>query len=169
MTSLQIYHVEDWGKFIEENDIDLSCPKCHGEGGACEECSGSGYMEIMWDTIWDTGFSSQSVRTPSECHGVAIFERNGNVWFGLQGCGMDMTPQLAAAWLETFPDCQWLPEQFIVTGTNLRSGYIESCVGKKLARRIYTLIGKTIKGTRQQAAWLAEDLKQARKSLNEKK
>jgi len=172
MTALQIYHVEDWGQFIEENDIDLRCPACKGEGtideACCEECSGTGYMEIMWDTIWDTGFHANGRQLPAEAHGVGMFKHEGNVWFGLQGCGMDMTPHLAAAWIEAFPDCQWLPDQFLVTGTNLRAGYIESCVGKKVARRIYTVIGKTIKGMRQQAAWLAEDLKQARKHLNHK-
>ena len=178
MTSLQTYHVEDWAEFIEKNDIDLHCPACKGEGTIpgktedeehkdCEECSGSGYMEILWDTIWNTGFHANcdGPKLPAEAHGVAIFEYDGMIWFGLQGCGMDLTPHLAAAWADTFPDCEWLPEQFIVTGCNLRGGYIESCLGKPMARRIYALIGKTIKGAKRQAAYLAEDLKVARKRL----
>lgn len=169
MARLETYHVDDWAKFIEENDIDLSCPVCRGEKDECEECSGTGYLEIMWNTIWDTGFHAGSRSIPASIHGVAAFEHNGNVWFGLQGCGMDMTPYLAAAWVELFPDCQWLPEQFIGNSTNLRGGYIESCVGKKLARRIYAVIGKTVKGMRQQATWLAEDLKEARKRMSAKK
>jgi hypothetical protein len=172
MPALEIYHVEDWGQFIEENNIDLHCPTCKGEGQVneenCEECGGSGYMDIMWNTIWNTGYHTDGRQLPAEAQGVAIFEHDGHVWFGLQGCGMDMTPHLAAAWIETFPDCQWLPDQFLGNGTNLRGGYVESCVGKKMARRIYTIIGKTIKGMRQQAAFLAEDLKEARKHLSKK-
>jgi hypothetical protein len=78
---------------------------------------------------------------------------------------MDCTPFLASAWLQMFPDCQWLPEQFIVEGCNLRGGYIESCLGRKQARKVYVLIGKTIQGTRRRARFLAEDLKVARKHL----
>lgn len=179
MGSLQTYQVENWGEFITENEIDLLCPSCKGRGSAdygcgpdteeCEKCNGSGYMEILWNTIWNTGFHATPKHpTPAEAHGVAVFEWDDHIWFGLQACGMDMTPHLAACWLEMFPDCQWLPDQFIVTGVNLRGGYVETCVGKKVARRIYALMGKTIKGMRQQAAYLAEDLKAARQHLNRK-
>lgn len=175
MRSLETYQVEDWSAFIAENDIDLSCPTCKGLGEnedtreGCEDCGGSGYIEVMWNTIWNTGFHSAGRSLPWECGSVFAFEHERHVWFGLGACGMDLTPHLAEAWLELFPDCQWLPDQFIVTGTNLRLGYVESCVGKKTARRIYAKIGETIKGTRKQAAYLAEDLKEARKRLAAKK
>lgn len=167
MQTLETYQVEDWGKFIEEHDIDLSCPACQGCED-CEDCGGRGYMEPLWDTIWNTGFHYVDQTLPCKFPNVFAFEYDDYVWFGLTCCGQDNTPYLAAAWLEMFPDCNWLPEQFIVTGVNLREGYVESCVGKRTARRIYAKVGDTIKGARRQLAFLAEDLKEARKHLTEK-
>jgi len=172
MTSLGTLHVDDWEKFIEENDIDLACPTCHGEGivgqDDCEDCGGAGYLEPMWNTIWNTGFHGCAEHLPAESHGVIAFEYDNHVWFALAGCGMDMTPHLAAAWAELFPQCEWIPEQFCVEGLDLREGYVESCVGKEMARRIYKLMDGTIEGMRNYAERLAEDLKLARKRLAKK-
>jgi hypothetical protein len=179
---LQTYHVEDWGEFIDKESIDLQCPKCKGKGTVagnddagkdledtdCEECSGSGYIEPMWNTIWNTGFHFTDGSMPREVGTVFAFNWDGHIWFGLTGCGMDLTPHLAQTWMTIFPQCDWLPEQFIVEGCNLRGGYVESCLGKKDARKVYALIAKSIKGMRRQAANLAQDLKAVRQHMARK-
>ncbi len=165
MTALQTYHIDDWAEFITTHDIDLTYPTCKGEKERCEDCDGSGYIEPLWNTIWNTGFSSGALSVPAYLGNVFAFDWDGEIWFGLTCCGMDCTPFLALAWIEMFPGCQWLPEQFTVTGVNLRSRYIESCIGKGKARKVYGLIGKTVKGMRQQTKYLAEDLRAARKHL----
>ena len=159
MSALQMYHVDDWAEFITTHEIDLACPTCRSEG--CDDCT-DGYLESMWDRIWNTGFHSGALPVPSALGNVFAFDWDGEIWFGLSCCGMDCTPFLALAWVQTFPDCQWLPDQFIVGGCNLRGGYIESCIGRKDARKVYTLIGKTIKGMRREARNLADDLREAR-------
>jgi len=178
MQTLQTYQVADWGEFIQQNDIDLHCRHCQGQGRSdegeyCEECGGSGYIEPLWNTIWNTGFHATGEHghplPTADLPNVFVFKHDDYVWFGLTCCGMDCTPHLAAAWLEMFPDCTWLPENFIVEGTNLRQGYAETCVGTWMARRIYAKIGASIKGARQHLAILSEDLKEARKKLAEKK
>ncbi len=179
MTSLQTYHVEDWAKYLEENEIDLQCPTCKdkldgcedcGALDACEDCSGSGYIEPLWNTVWNTGFrdTGENGQFPRESGSVFAFVKDSEIWFGLTCCGMDCTPFLAKAWLECFSDCPWLPEQFCVEGCNLRGGYVESCVGPQWARRIYRVMGSTVKMLRLQATRLAADLKEARKRLVKK-
>ena len=165
MGVLQTYHVDDWAEFIQAHDIDLTCPTCRGERERCNDCDGSGYIDPMWNTVWNTGFRNGAQSVPAYLGNVFAFDWDGEIWFGLLGCGMDCTPFLALAWIEMFPGCQWLPDQFIVGGCNLRGGYIESCIGRKNARKVYTLIGKTIKGMRREAKNLADDLRAARRHL----
>lgn len=86
-----------------------------GDTESCEECSGaSGYHEIMWNRIWNTEYeaSHAAVDLPHVVGSAVAFEYDGSVWFGLAGAGQDLTPDLAALWMEVFPDCSWLPEQF---------------------------------------------------------
>ena len=165
MTALETYHVDDWAEFIQAQEIDLTCPTCRGEKENCDDCGGSGYMEPMWNTIWNTGYHNGEQSVPAHFENVFAFDWNGKIWFGLSCCGMDCTPFLAQAWIEMFPDCQWLPDQFIVSGCNLSGGYIEACISKNKARRVYTLIGKTIRGMRREAKNLADDLREARTRL----
>ena len=153
----------------------MECSDCDGTGEVeddeecCEDCNGSGYIEPMWNTIWNTGFHAVAGRkVPRQLGTVFAFEWDNEIWFGLSGCGMDCGPYLAAAWMEMFPDCEWLPEQFITEGCNLRGGYVESLLGKKEAKRVYALIANTIKGERRSLAFLAEDLKVARQRMSEK-
>jgi hypothetical protein len=171
MGSLETYQVEDWAQFIEKEEIDRTCPACKGETEKCEECNGSGYIEPMWNTIWNTGFHhcDNSPAVPTEVGPVFAFRWNDQIWFGLTGCGMDLTPHLAKAWITLFPECTWLPDQFIVRGVNLTQGYIVSCLGKTWARKVYRLIGKTIQAMRHEAAWLAKDLRVAREHLKTQK
>jgi hypothetical protein len=166
MGALQTYNVDDWAEFIQAHDIDLTCPTCRGEREDCDDCDGSGYIDPMWNTIWNTGFRTGARRVPTSLGNVFAFDWDGEIWFGLLGCGMDCTPFLALAWIEMFPGCQWLPDQFIVGGCNLRGGYIESCIGKSKARKVYALIRKTIQGMRREAKNLADDLRAARRHLN---
>jgi hypothetical protein len=165
MTTLKTFHVDDWADFIRANDIDLTCPMCRGDKENCDDCSGVGYMTPMWNTIWNTGYQNGAQHVPAHLGDVFAFDWDGEIWFGLLGCGMDLTPCLAWAWIEMFPKCQWLPEQFIVSGGNLRGGYVEACIGKTKARRVYALIGKTIRSMRYEARSLADDLKEARNHL----
>jgi len=157
---LETKHIDDWQSFIEENDIDLICKKCNGDG--CEECT-AGSIEPMWNTVWNTGFHSTDVELPIHLPNVFAFEYDDYVWLGLTCCGMDCTPYLALAWMALFPDCDWLPDQFILDGTNLRGGYYETELGKEDAKKIYALIESTIEGERQKLTWLEQDLCEAKK------
>jgi hypothetical protein len=147
---LETKHIDDWHSFIESNGIEFIGVDLND-------------IETMQKTIWNTGNSSSPIELPTERHGVVAFKHDGDIWFGQMCCGMDYTPYLALAWMEFFPDCQSLPDQFIVTGTNLRSGYIEACLSKKDARRVYAMIEQTIDGERRRLAYLEADLKEARK------
>lgn len=205
---LETKQIEDWPQFIDENDIQLTCGTCEGEGvidrsidcpecngtgdtestckrcagegsiededaqsynvkecpdcegngiiydkctdcngtgsDTCEEecpdCGGSPDIEFMWNTIWNTGFSTHMEFKLCPAPDVFAFAYDGNIWFGLSACGMDCTPQLALAWVNTFPDCKWLPDQFYIRGCNLSGGYIKACVGPENARQIYKLM-----------------------------
>lgn len=170
---LQTKHIESWGKFIEENEINLACPICEGacevddekEGiKYCEECGGVGYIEPMWNTIWNTGFYAIDYELPQEFGSVFAFEYNGEIWFGLSGCGMDLTPSLAAAWVEMF-DATWLPEQFMVTGINLTHSYVVSVVGKEKAAAIYKLMRDSWKSIINNANYNLKDLDEAEAKL----
>lgn len=171
MNTLETHHVDDWAEFIERENIDLTCPHCNGEAEDCEECGGIGYIEPMWNTIWNTGFSatSRDLSLPYEPDGLAVFafDWDGDIWFGLAGCGMNLTPHLAATWVETFPQCCWLPEQFHVRGINLTHGYVVSCVGAKRARKIYKLMARSAELYKNDANSLVAELKEARKHLRE--
>ena len=66
MNALQTYHVDDWAAFIQDHDIDLTCLTCHGEG--CDDCT-DGYLEPMWNTVWNTGFHSGAL---GALHGLNV-------------------------------------------------------------------------------------------------
>lgn len=152
---LHTKYIEDWGRFLEEYDIDLACGECGGTGTiynvtefeTCPECDGDGAAEPMWNTVWNTGFSTHRESKLFPAPNVFAFEYEQNIWFGLTGCGMDLTPYLALAWMNTFPDCAWLPEDFCMVGSRITGGYLESCLGKKDARRIYKLMLDSYKST----------------------
>lgn len=179
MVSLQKLQVEDWAKFAQGEDTNLACQRCHGMGMVgrmhheCPDCDGEGSLIPIWNTIWNTGYGSiyhgklcgKKLPVKSDAGGVIIFEHEGQVWFGLSGCGMDMTPMLAAAWVEAFPSCTWLPDDFMVRGVNLTQGYIEACVGPQWAKRIYALMRKSAGLLRSEARSIEEELKQARALL----
>ena len=145
--NLETKHIDDWQEFIESNDIDIIG------------------FEPLWNTIWNSGFHSTNVELPAKFPNVFAFEHNGYVWLGLTACGMDCTPHLALAWSELFPDCDWLPTQFINSGLDLRSEYVKSCLGKADAKKIYALIGKTIDGQKIQLDSLTKDLEVAYERL----
>lgn len=164
---LNTMQVDDWSEFIEKTDLDLSCPACRGEGevkdektgevSCCEDCGGSGFIEPLWNVIWYTGFTAKG-DLPRQCGEVFAFEHGGNVWLGLSACGMNLTPHLARAWLEFFPDCRWLPRQFCVTGVNLTHGYVASCIGDEDAARVYRVMEQTFKAEIRNAQDDLEDL-----------
>jgi len=150
MKSLEARQIEDWGQFIEEHDIDLSCDECNGTGEVevedgdekeeCQECSG-GYVEPLWNTVWDTGFHAAGRECPRQpAPNTFAFEFDERIWLGLTCCGMDCTPFLALAWINLFPDCRWLPFEFHVTGCNLRGGYLQSCLGEADAKRVLEIM-----------------------------
>ena len=170
---LETRHIEDWTEFIEENNIDLSCPVCKGEGTTengeyCEDCSGTGYIEPMWNTIWNSGFhAGDKYPATKEDGNVFAFDYDDEVWLGLSCCGMDCTPYLAKAWMIMFPDCMWIPEQFCVRGCNLTHGYIVSCVGKSWARKIYKTMRVVYRQQIQDGRSALRELTIANKRLKE--
>ena len=167
MRSIDHKNVENWTEFIEENDIDFTCRDCKGEG--CEECE-EGSLIPMWNTIWDTGFYvSDDHHLPCKpAPNVVAFQHDKHVWLGLTGCGMDCTPYLALAWLNLFPNCQWIPENYLVTGYNLTEGYIESCVGEEDAKRIYDVMASGMKGSINADIRVLRDVREVRKILVER-
>ena len=169
MKSLETRQIEDWGQFIEENDIDLSCDECNGTGEVevedgdekeeCQECSG-GYVEPLWNTVWNTGFHASGREVPRQpAPNTLAFEYDERIWLGLTCCGMDCTPFLALAWINLFPDCRWIPIEFQVTGVNLRGGYLTSCLGEADAMRVLRVMETGIEGL---GASLGQDLQDVR-------
>lgn len=137
-------------EFWMQNDVDLLCRACSGEGSNedgedCEECDGSGAFNPIWNTIWNTGFSDRALPDgPRAIGAVLAFSYEGNVWFGLMGAGMDMSPHLCEAWLTMFPDCEWVPQEW-ASITNLMGSYFESCIGEEMTRRIVVLYARSLR------------------------
>ena len=162
---LQTMQIQDWPEFIEKNDIDLSCQVCAGQGetddkATCGECGGSGRIEPMWATVWNTG-RRRLQGDRNVCGSVFAFEYDGKIWLGLTGCGLDLTPELARAWMAFFPGCRWLPEDFWVTGIKLRDGYVASVVGDEWAKKIYRLQRASAERVIEQAKQVLSDLRGA--------
>lgn len=106
----------DWQKEFE--DWDLSCPFCHGEDEQeeCEDCYGTGFVEPIWNTVWEIGFlggrdviSEETVKEViRETNCLVLFNHEEGKWYlTLSGCGMDLTPELCYAWL--LLGFEWLP------------------------------------------------------------
>lgn len=152
--------------------IGEDCPACNGNGTLeeeeCDACGGDGYAEPMWNTIWNTGFSTNRHVPLFPGPNVFAFAYEGEIWFGLTGCGMDFTPCLALAWINAFPDCNWLPDQFCVTGCNLTGGYISSCIGADNALRVYKLMESTYRGQLEQAKNNLAEIRNVLKNLKSK-
>ncbi len=104
----------------------------------CEECEG-GSISVIWNTIFNTGFHSASVSLPAQIGPVVAFEYDDHVWFGLAGCGQDCSPQFIRAWFECFPDCTWVPDNWI-NHVNLFGGYYGSEVGVEVEDKLLRLL-----------------------------
>jgi hypothetical protein len=107
--------VYNWPEFQWTQGVRFDCP-CVGERAShlgCLECNGAGMVFPVNPTAYDTGYkvSGPLNRLPYNC--VVAFEYNGTIWLGTRlREEVDPAPFLAAAWLNLFPKCQWLPEQF---------------------------------------------------------
>ena len=153
-------------EIIEDLDFyPVTCPECEdehievddeSEDVTCEDCD-NGYIEPLWNTIWDTEMTAEGRGLPLEFGNVFAFDYDGTVAFGLTCCGQDCTPYLASAYVEMFGDDCCLPDEFMVTGTNLRCGYIRSCVGESQARKIYAAILRTAHGSLDEAGHIIDD------------
>ena len=130
---------------VDGENTEEECKACGGYGTTdeqeeCEECDGRGQIEPMWNTVWDTGFHAERGFKLAPAPNVFAFEHDGYIWFGLTGCGMDFTPNLALAWVNTFPNCKWMPDNFWVGDCNLSGGYIQSCIGHVEALRVFNVM-----------------------------
>lgn len=90
---------------------DETCPNCGGDNTdwywdnvPCDECGGTGKLEPITYTAWYIPHNhvsrevQQEVASQTAC--IVVFrESDKSYWLALGGCGMDMTPHLAAAWL----------------------------------------------------------------------
>ena len=236
----------DGHEFYEQNNIDLTCPLCKGDGNAkvkpegakvesfiptaaqveagefadeaehfrvvgiealegetyeyegdaeeamddsdnwpegddgCDECGGSGSYEIMMNTIRDTGFSrirgtadNGVTSLPCSVGPIVAFEHDGNVWLGMSGGGMDLSPYFCKAWLTLFPDVSWIPEDFISASTNLLGGYYRSCLGAEWEAKILAVYEKeldqTAKSARADKKRVAEYRRKAAQRTREEK
>lgn len=109
----------------------------------CDECD-NGYLSIIWNTIFNTGFHSIGDDNSTKSFGnVVAFEYNGTIWFGLMGCGMDMSPYIDA-WFHFFPNVSWIPDNWINL-TNLFGGYYSSCCGKELEDKVFKVLKAQLK------------------------
>ena len=134
-----------------------TCPDCGNE---------SGYHELMMNTIYDTGFNAdrRSDELPRAIGPIVAFAYNGNVWFGMSGGGMDLSPYFIAAWFEMFTDVQWIPDNFI-NHTNLFGGYYSSCCGQELEDKILQIYASDLASTAKRAA---ADLKRVKEFVKAK-
>lgn len=129
---------QDW---FAAHDVDLTCPACLGNEHDCDDCDGSGRLAIIWNTIWNTGFYSipGEVKAPAVHGPIVAFEYNDSIWFGMTGCGMDMSPYLIAAWFHFFPTVRWIPDGWI-NETKLFGGYYGSVAGQEIEDKIFPIL-----------------------------
>ncbi len=102
----------DFGEIVDSTDwlevYDTMCPFCNGDGRIgdeeeCDDCGGTGYFEIMWNT----GFSVEprygyisSRSTWEEMYkdawrlGFLLIDHGGEYYLLAGGCGYDFTWQL---------------------------------------------------------------------------
>jgi len=91
LSSLRIY---DWPSFIYEYNIDI------------------GDIVPVGHVVYDTGYeiAGDFQRVPYK--DTIAFAHARRIWLVYNGTAEDETPFLAMAWLNLFPRCEWLPEQF---------------------------------------------------------
>lgn len=106
--------VLNWPEFQWDNNVRFDCP-CIGNRTSdvwCLECDCAGVVFPANPTAYDTGYKPTGSINRLPYDHVVAFEYNGNIWLGTRlREGVDPAPFLAAAWLNLFPKCQWLPEQ----------------------------------------------------------
>lgn len=143
MFSINRRHV-DWQK--EYEDWDLECPCCGGKG--CDYCEGMGYVQPYWNIVWDTGLSQiappTQVKILKKTNCFVAFNTMEDEWYlGLTGCGMDLTPSLAAAWV--LLGFWWLPLDWVERIIDNGHSYTEYVAGKAMTKKIEALIRQTIR------------------------
>jgi hypothetical protein len=163
----------DWGGDTYY-EWDLTCPFCNGEGyiddddeedydadaeaQECEQCT-RGHIEIMWDTVWATGLHNVSNdmrrRVLSETNCALICDDDGEWFLALTGCGMDLTPSLAAAWMICGFD--WLPWDWVQSLTRLGLKYTRSVAGNQ-ADAVLKAMYRSVESAKQQVSYTAEDV-----------
>lgn len=108
----------------------------------CEKCNGSGYEDLMWNTVWEIGrqVTDDQKRKVAEAGCIVVEDADGEAWLTLGGCGQDNTPHLCHAWLEL--GFTWLPLEWIADQAG--SDYIESCKNAETSQRIRVAMDYTL-------------------------
>lgn len=96
--------------------------------------------EVMWDIVWNYNDMDIDVGLARMCNlAVVRFERGqfeGKTFLALQGCGMDLTPQLVAYKALKFGYITERDAQAYFS-TKEKRDYFKYVVGKGFARRVY--------------------------------
>lgn len=107
--------VDSWMEFAKWHGIDLSCE--------CNDINGYHDHPIRDDneclvipvglTAYDSGYEVAGHFPRIPYPKTVAFAHEGRIGLAFNGeAGEEETPFLAMAWLNLFPNCEWLPEQF---------------------------------------------------------
>lgn len=84
----------------------------------CEYCEGHGYIDPMWNTVWDVGYAGYGAISERQQREVlentncaVLWNYEDNAWYlCLMACGMNLTASLAKAL--AILGFSWLPESW---------------------------------------------------------
>lgn len=105
LSSIKIDH---WPEFIQKHQIDLRCVCVTG----CGLCGHTGLIQPRGTIAYDTGYLPEGRFSRLPYPGVVAFEHQGRIWLAACRLLIEPSPFFAMAWIELFPNCEWLPEQF---------------------------------------------------------
>jgi hypothetical protein len=151
---------------LSKDDIRFRCSSCGDKAPrpnvrSCRMCDGAGWVMPTGSHIYCTGFQpvrpTKRVLTP----GTVAFEWQGVIWLGTT-CPADEEPfRLADAWWRLFPDCLWVPNQFVVLDRLADYRRVPGVDASMVLRRIHTSlktqVGKSAEALAQVERFLASE------------
>ncbi len=152
----------DWSDPYFTDEIDFTCPYCYGEGEKegeeCEYCT-YGYIEPMYNYSYlvDCECSNKNRKIAYE-QGLFLYEhpKTEEVFMSLMGCGMDLSPQIMAAYLKLTGH---IPVEW-ATCYNGDDGYFEYVIGKELLAEVKEACIESFRNAKSRYEYKLELLKQ---------
>lgn len=103
---------------FSKDEIRFRCSSCGDKARRpnlppCRMCGGAGWVMPTGPYIYCTGF--QPVRPTNRVYapGTVAFEWQGVIWLGTTCAAGEEPFHLANAWWRLFPECLWVPNQFV--------------------------------------------------------